>query len=198
MLLQSSESCLRSYDVYGDIGSEMERVYSRLPLSTPRDCPLLEWPREKPLLAETCLVLGLVDIVMVSGVRPRRVLIFTTPDDISPYSTLGTPVMTSTDSIFDDAMLLVLMPLNEPLLEFVKEALLLSLTPSTSTAVVKELLPPSALPPRMLNCFSVVRVGSLVAPPGSRLLMSETFITCTWSSAVLSMVRAVVALLASS
>ena len=89
----------------------------------------------------------------LSGVRPRRVLIFTTPDDISPYSTLGTPVMTSTDSIFDDAMLLVLMPLNEPLLEFVKEALLLSLTPSTSTAVVKELLPPSALPPRAPSCF---------------------------------------------
>ena len=75
-----------------------------------------------------------------------------------------------------------------------KDALLDSRTPSTSTAVPKEALPLSPDPPaRRVNCFWLVRVLFSVTPPGSRLAMSLTFISWTWSRAVLSMVRDVVA-----
>ena len=125
---------------------------------------------------------------MASGVFPFLVLILTTPDPISPYSTEGTPVITSTDSTLADAMLLVDTPFTS---EY--EALFESRTPSTSTAVPKDALPCSPVPARMLNCFSDVRALDWVAPPGRRLAMSDTFIICTCSSAVLSIVREVVA-----
>ena len=179
----------------------MERVYSTLVLSTPREAPEAQLPRPKPLEADTCLVLGLVDMVTVHGVFPFLVFIFTTPDAISPYSTEGTPVITSTDSTLDEAMLLVDTPLTLLLVveASAKEALLDRRTPSTSTAVPKEELPPSEpAPARMLNCLAEVRLLDSVAPPGSRLEMSNTFISCTCSRAVLSMVRAVVAELPSS
>ena len=66
--------------------------------------------------------------------------------------------------------------------------------PSTSTAVPKEALPFSLVPPaRILNCLLVTRLLSTVAPPGRRLEMSPTFMSCTCSRAVLSTVREVVA-----
>jgi hypothetical protein len=72
---------------------------------------------------------------------------------MSPYSTEGTPVMTSTDSTLLDAMLFVLTPLTPEaeLFTDVKLALFDSLTPSTSTAVPNEELPVSdpAIPARM-------------------------------------------------
>ena len=121
-------------------------------------------------------------MVTAQGVLPRWVLILTTPEDMSPYSTEGTPVMISTDSTLEEAILLVVTP--ETL---VKEALLVSRTPSTSTAVEKE------PPPRMEKVWLLVRVEELVLPPGSRPLTSVTFITCTCSRATLSMVREVAA-----
>ena len=135
-----------------------------------------------------------MDIVTVQGVLPFLVLIFTTPEVISPYSTEGTPVMTSTDSTLEEAMLLVAAPFIWLVEEnWPKEPLFESRTPSTSTAVPKEALPSSAVEARMLNCCSLVRLGLVVAPPGIRPAMLETFISWTWSRAVLSMVREVVA-----
>ena len=160
----------------------MERVYSSVELSTPRETPEREVPRLKPLFRETCLVSGLVDMVSVQGVLPRWVLILTTPEDMSPYSTEGTPVMTSTDSTLEEAMLLVVTPDT-----LVKEALFVSRTPSTSTAVLKE------PPPRMEKVWLLVSVDAPVFPPGSSALMSVTFMTWTCSRATLSMVLDVAA-----
>ena len=178
-----------------------ELVYSMLAFSTPLDVPLTLLPRPKPLLTESCLVLGLVDMVTIQGVLPFLVLIFTTPEPMSPYSTEGTPVMTSTDSMLEEAMLLVLTPLRSglPPESTAKDALSDRRTPSTSTAVPKEALPDSPLSAaRMLNCLLLTRLLSVVTPPGRRLAMSPTFMTCTCSRAVLSMVREVVAALSFS
>ena len=113
---------------------------------------------------------------------------------MSPYSTEGTPVMTSTDSTLVEAMLLVATPFIWLVEEnWPKAALFERRTPSTSTAVPKEALPSSAPEARMLNCCSLVRLGLAVAPPGIRPEMLETFISWTCSRAVLSMVRGVVA-----
>ena len=176
----------------------MSFVYSIFAFSTPFETPERAFPREKPLLAETCLLLGFVDIVMMYGVFPFRVLIFTMPEDMSPYSTEGTPVMTSMDSTFVEAMLLVLTPLAPELLleNALNEALLESLIPSTSTAVPNEALPLSPIllsPARMLNCWSPSNDGLMVRPPGRRLLTSVRFIIWMCSRAVLSIILFVVA-----
>ena len=163
--------------------------------------PLRVEPRPNPFEAETCLVLGLVESVTMKGVLPFLRLTFTTPEPMSPYSTEGTPVITSTDSMLEETMLLVETPLTGLLSKSeaaTKDALLDRRTPSTSTAVPKEADPFSPEPARMLNCFSEVSDGSTVAPPGRRLEMSETFISWTWSRAMRSMVRVVVAELPSS
>ena len=196
-LLYVSWICLRSYDSYGDRWSLVALVYSRLVLRTPRDAPLLVVPSPNPLLAETCFMFGLVESVTVYGVLPFLVLIFTTPDVMSPYSTDGTPVMTSIDSTFVDAMLLTEAP-ETPAVVFVKEAklpLFERRTPSTSTAVPKDTFPASPEPERMLNVWFVRRSGLRVAPPGSRLDTSATFSIWIWSRAALSIVLLVVALL---
>ena len=88
--------------------------------------------------------------------------------------------MTSTDSILDDAMLLVDAPLTDPerplRSELVNDALLDRRTPSTSMAVPNEELPLSPLAERRLICWSLVREGFTLAPPGRRLEMSLMFI----------------------
>ena len=189
-MLYVSETCFLSYDEYGDIWLEMARVYSRDVLSTPADAPLLDSPRLNPLLSDTCLVLGFVERVTMYGVTPFRVFIFTIPEDISPYSTEATPEITSTDSTLLEAILLVVTPAASP-----KLALLESLTPSTSTAVLNVGLPLSAAPPeRISNLCAEVRDGLDVVPPGRSPAMSVTFSICTWSRAVLSTIRLVVAL----
>ena len=67
-------------------------------------------------------------------------------------------------------------------------------------AVPKATLPLSDFSPLRKICCSLVNawLPKPVAPPGSRLLMSARFISWTWSRAVLSMVRDVVAELPSS
>ena len=129
----------------------METVRSRLEFSTPFALPFFDTPKAKPLFSDTCLVLGVVDMPMFQGVLPFLVFMITTPEDISPYSTDGTPLMTSTDSMFEEAMLLVVLPDTLPVRPFreelVKDALLESLTPSTSMAVPKATLPFSDFSP---------------------------------------------------
>ena len=179
------------------MGSATLLVYSALAFRTPRLKPLRVFPRPNPLLTETCFVLGLVDMVTFHGVFPLRVLILTTPLPMSPYSTDGTPVMTSTDSILDDAMLFVDAPLTEPerplRSELVNDALFDRRTPSTSIAVPNDELPLSPLAERRLICWSLTREGFTLAPPGRRLEMSLMFIIWTCSRAVLSMVLDVAA-----
>ena len=169
----------------------MALVYSMFAFTVPLVLPRLSVPSENPLLAEICFVLGLLARVTIYGVTPLRVLIFTIPELMSPYSAEGTPEMTSTDSMSLDDILLVATPAGSS-----KLPLLDSLTPSTSTAVPKVGLPASAAPPvLMLNLCSDTSDGLVVTPPGRRAEMSATFMACTWSRAVLSIIRLVVALL---
>ncbi len=121
---------------------------------------------------------------------PFLVLTLTIPAPTSPYSTEGTPEITSTDSTLLEAMLLTVTPVAPE-----KLALFESLTPSTSTAVPNDAFPASELPPAlMLNLWAESRLGLAVAPPGRRPPMSARLTIWTWSSAVLSIVRLVVAL----
>ena len=97
------------------------------------------------------------------------------PDEMSPYSAEGTPVITSTSSMFDEAMLRVLAPDGSPI-----EALVDSRTPSTSTAVPNWALPAVEPPLRSENFASLadVRSGLAVLPPGSSEEMSDASTTC--------------------
>ena len=124
---------------------------------------------------------------------PLRVEIFTTPDEISPYSAEGTPVTTSTDSIFVEAMLRVLAPDISP-----SEALVEMRTPSTSTAVPNEAFPAAEPPLRSEKTLSLVRSGFIVLPPGSSDEISEAFTICRWSMALPPIVREVAMALGAS
>ena len=163
----------------------MAFVYSTLAFNTAAFFPI-----PKPLLADTCLVLGFEENVTMYGVLPFLVDIFTIPEPTSPYSTEGIPEITSIDSTLLVDKLLVVTP-------FVSEklALLESLAPSTSTAVPNEGLPASfAEPVLMEKRFLSVKSGFPVVPPGRSPEISETFNICTWSKVVLSIVLAVDAL----
>ena len=116
---------------------------------------------------------------MFQGVRPFFVVTRTMPLPRSPYSALGTPVITSTLSMFSTEMLLVPIPA-------MAEKLALSpiRTPFTSTAVEKAALPasePAALRDRAL---SWVRSGLMVFPPGRRAPIPSTPLIWRWSRAV--------------
>ena len=144
----------------------IDLVRSKLKLRIPA-----VFPSSRPLFKAYCLVRGLVEKETCQGDLPLRVLILTIPLLISPYSTEGTPEITSTDSTFADERLRVLAPavsLNTALLE--------RRTPSTSTAVPK--LAPDSPPVRISNRGDVVKLGLIVFPPGINAIKSETFTIC--------------------
>lgn len=115
-----------------------------------------------------------------------RVFSRTIPDEISPYSTDGTPVMTSTDSMLVEAMLRVLAPSKSP-----SEALVERRTPSTSTAVPNDALPTVEPPSRSENRVSFIKSGLTVLPPGSRAEISDALTIWRWSMALPPTVREV-------
>ena len=128
-----------------------------------------------PLDTEVWYVRGFTENVRLTGVRPFLVFIFTIPLLRSPYSAEGTPVITSMDSMFSTATLLVSTPPMSP-----NEALLPSLTPSTSTAVPKAEFPTLEPPSRSENWLSAVRSGLIVFPPGRRAATSVMFESWRW------------------
>ena len=133
-----------------------------------------------PFDAETEYVRGLTENVTLTGVRPLRVCILTIPLLRSPYSADGTPVMTSIDSMFSTATLLVLAPdISE------NEALLPNLTPSTSTAVPKAAFPAEEPPSLSDMALAVVRSGLTVLPPGRSAATSVMLDIWRWFNASL-------------
>ena len=124
---------------------------------------------------------GLTEKTTLSGVRPFLVVTRTMPLPRSPYSAEGTPVMTSTDSMFSTDRLRVPTPCM-PL----KLALSPIRTPLISTAVPKAALPAVEPPARSERAESVVRSGLRVFPPGNRAATPPMLFICRWSSAVRS------------
>lgn len=104
----------------------------------------------------------------------------------SPYSTDGTPVITSMDSMFSVRIFLVSEPLGSP-----KEALFPTRTPSTSSAVPKAAFPADEPPSRRDSTLFTVRSGFIVFPPGRRALTSVMLDIWRCSSAVDPKVRLV-------
>ena len=131
-----------------------------------------------PLDTEAWYVRGFTEKVTLTGVRPLRVLILTIPELRSPYSAEGTPVITSMDSMFSTATLRVSVPPISP-----NDALLPSLTPSTSTAVPNAAFPVLEPPSLSENAFSAVRSGLTVFPPGRRAAISVVFDSWRWFKA---------------